>query len=81
MYPEDLTNSGALRREMQNPDQNECSARAVFERCTFPLAMVYTPLQSFHDIYDKEKALNAGTIFRELDLPFHGKSVFKGGHI
>ena len=44
-----------------------------------PLAMVYAPLQHFHKLYDLDTALQKGTIFSELDLPFQGKSVTKGG--
>lgn len=81
MYPDDMMNGRFLRREEQKPAPEECNARAVFGRCTLPPAMVYTPLQSFDDLYDKEKALAAGTIFRALDLPFLGKSVAKGGNL
>lgn len=37
-----------------------------------PLAMVYSPLQSFSNLYDEETALCRGTLFSELDLPFEG---------
>ncbi|MFU0827763.1 MAG: Spore coat associated protein JA (CotJA) [Lachnoclostridium sp.] len=36
------------------------------------LAMAYIPIQQFKDLYDPEYALKAGTIFKELDLPFYG---------
>ena len=39
------------------------------------LAMVYAPKQTFTDLYEPEEALARGTLFRELDLPFHGRSV------
>ena len=45
----------------------------------YPLAMVYAPLQKFDNLYDKETALGQGTLFSELDLPFMGESVVKGG--
>ncbi len=45
----------------------------------YPLASVYAPLQSFGELFDKEIALEKGTIFCELDLPFMGESVYKGG--
>ena len=44
-----------------------------------PLAMVYSPLQEFRDLYDVDVALGRGTIFAELDLPFEGKMSGKGG--
>ena len=46
----------------------------------YPLAMVYSPLQGFKDIYDLDTALSRGTIFKELDLPFMGVTVTKGGN-
>ena len=45
----------------------------------YPLAMVYAPNQTFHELYDLEHSLAAGTIFSELDLPFLGMRVGKGG--
>ena len=48
---------------------------------TFPakvsLAMMYVPYQRFENLYDEEKALQRGTLFEELDLPFYGG---KGGN-
>ncbi len=37
-----------------------------------PLAMVYSPCQAFRALYDPATALNRGTLFTELDLPFGG---------
>ena len=45
----------------------------------YPLASVYSPLQSFTDLYDVDTAHNQGTIFKELDLGFHGRRLDKGG--
>ena len=45
----------------------------------YPLAMVYAPLQKFDNLYDKKTALEQGTMFAELDLPFMGESVKRGG--
>lgn len=36
------------------------------------LAMAYVPWQNWKRIYEVEKALCRGTIFEELDKPFHG---------
>ncbi|MCU6747803.1 spore coat associated protein CotJA [Faecalicatena acetigenes] len=38
-----------------------------------PLAMAYVPWQKWQNIYDTCKAFEQGTIFQELDKPFHGK--------
>ena len=45
----------------------------------YPLASVFAPLQSFDNLYDAETALKQGTLFAELDLPFMGRTVQKGG--
>ncbi|WMJ85336.1 spore coat associated protein CotJA [Anaerocolumna sp. MB42-C2] len=36
------------------------------------LAMAYVPIQKFRDLYDINYALQVGTLFKELDLPFYG---------
>ncbi len=41
----------------------------------YPLAMVYTPIQEFDNLYELDKGFNAGTIFSELDLPFMGRTI------
>lgn len=65
------------------PSQNGCGCKGEIYGCgvmkghtfgvsDYPLAMVYSPLQVFESLYDKETALCRGTIFKELDLPFCG---------
>lgn len=61
----------------QNNDINH--GRNSWGLVKHPLASVYAPLQEFDDIHDCETALLRGTIFNELDLPFHGSSVVRGG--
>lgn len=36
-----------------------------------PIAMVYSPVQVWKELYDPETGLINGTIFKELDLPFY----------
>lgn len=36
-----------------------------------PLAMVYSPVQQFADLYEPEEGLERGTIFAALDFPFY----------
>ena len=38
----------------------------------FPLAMAYVPFQKWQSTYSPEKALQRGTLFPQLDLPFRG---------
>lgn len=40
-----------------------------------PLAMAYVPMQKFGETYDGLRALERGTIFPDLDLPFSGRGV------
>ncbi len=46
------------------------------QESTFPsrvsLAMMYVPYQRFENLYEPEKALERGTLFADLDLPFYG---------
>ncbi len=46
------------------------------EESTFPahvsLAMMYVPYQRFEKLYNDERALERGTLFETLDLPFYG---------
>lgn len=39
----------------------------------FPLAMVFTPNEGYGNLYSPEQALEHGTLFADLYLPFHGK--------
>lgn len=38
----------------------------------YPVAMVYSPCQPWTNVYKPEVALERGTIFKDLDLPFEG---------
>ena len=38
----------------------------------FPLAMAYVPYQSFEELNDPDKALECGTLFQALHMPFYG---------
>lgn len=42
-----------------------------------PVAMAYVPMQTWGETYDGLKALDSGTIFPELDLPFCGRRLSK----
>jgi hypothetical protein len=58
----------------------DCSERKNWGLDNYPLASVYAPVQMFDKLFDMDTALCRGTIFAELDLPFMGESVFKGGN-
>ena len=44
-----------------------------------PLAMAYSPLQVWRQVYDADDGLGRGTIFAELDLPFGADEARGGG--
>lgn len=56
------------QRQLETNDgYGECSINAS------TLAMVYARAQKFEQIYDLTSALNYGTIFKCLNMPFSGK--------
>ena len=44
-----------------------------------PLAMSYVPRQRWEDLYAPSVALERGTLFAKLDLPFIGKEAVQNG--
>ena len=49
-----------------------CGKCAAYDRLTgLPLAMAYLPDQEWEDLYGEEEALERGTMFKKLDLPFY----------
>ena len=42
---------------------------------SLPIAMAYVPMQKWQRLYEPEVALERGTLFSELDLPFIGKAA------
>jgi len=44
-----------------------------------PLAMAYVPVQKWEKLYDPAAALEHGTLFCRLDLPFIGKGAVPDG--
>ena len=44
-----------------------------------PPAMAYVPWQELDSMFPPEVALRQGTLFPELDTPFEGRSVMRGG--
>lgn len=67
--------ASSLRHNAAEPD-----CRTTWGLNDYPLASVYAPLQSFRNLYDCNTAFHRGTVFTELDLPFMGVTVQKGGN-
>ncbi len=79
----DGSDLGSVDRDISgthNHDMSHSNLRHSWGLEDFPLASVYTPLQVFRNLFDRETALSKGTIFSELDLPFMGETVMKGGN-
>ena len=75
-----------LRRMLDDAPTESCAPARDLPKKTnlhlpdgFPLASVYAPTQVFRELYDPDTALEAGTLFKELNLPFMGLSIGKGG--
>lgn len=52
-----------------------CNFREDEDIDSLPIAMAYVPWQSWHSIYDLDKAFACGTIFAELNKPFTGRCM------
>ena len=66
--PQEIGNAGTNGNEAENAPFRTC-----INACS--LAMVYSPIQEWKDLFPLEKALCAGTLFRELDKPFEGRTL------
>ena len=68
----------------RNEMQNNCGCNNIGEdyagEFNYALAMVYSPVQEFQNLYCEEEGLKAGTIFKELDKPFYGPKCHGGCH-
>ena len=58
--------------DMENMNCDNNSNNNLNNNCidNMPLAMAYVPMQKWKTVYSNDVALNRGTIFPELDLPF-----------
>lgn len=71
---------GSLPRGEAVEDMSNCGTQSGgWGLHSYPLAMAYSPLQEFREVYSPDVALERGTIFPELDLPFEGRKGRKGG--
>lgn len=64
----EVSEASECKANLNETRNNDCQYQ--YHLVGFPLASVYSPIQSFDNIYDCETALSRGTIFIELDLPF-----------
>lgn len=79
----------SYQNSCSTPCQDSCktSRREVSDRecCTgialdcMPVAMAYVPWTRWKNIYEAEKGFRRGTIFQDLDKPFHGTGGCQNG--
>lgn len=67
-------NNSCQNNSCQNNFCQEKNTCAVKEMESMTLGMSYVPWQHWKETYDSCKALSAGTIFPELNLPFLERS-------
>lgn len=74
--PENTSRNTCPSCQMRTPDRRDnCQEQMPRRRdmmANMPLAMAYVPWQTFAETFDLCKALQVGTIFPELCLPFCG---------
>lgn len=63
-----------MARDAEFSCENSCQKNDMGD---FPIGMGYVPWQNWREIYELEKAFQAGTIFAELDKPFFGRRASK----
>ncbi|MGN0115083.1 MAG: spore coat associated protein CotJA [Acutalibacteraceae bacterium] len=56
-------------------DESENGDMSAMPLDSLPIAMAYVPMQKWQRLYEPEVALERGTLFSELDLPFIGKAA------
>ena len=77
------TGSGVLlwgagqKKKCSKYDDGMCGNINSYKCDDYPIGMAYVPWQTFQNIYDPERALDAGTMFVELDKPFYGRRAFR----
>lgn len=64
----------SIYKMQRNTNCNVCDDEPKCDSDKWALGMAYVPWQRWGSVYEPCKALNAGTIFPELDLPFMGRS-------
>ena len=65
--------SASSSAQMSPRRMDGCPDTRDFFPDDIPLAMAYVRWQRWQDLYEPCKALEHGTIFKELDKPFLGK--------
>lgn len=70
-----MQHTAAQRAAVQrSAEQQSCMRQKENQQrlSDMPIAMAYVPWQEWYGIFDLEKGFRCGTIFEELNKPFHG---------
>ena len=59
-----------VMRPSRPPMSCRCTEETAVQIAALPVAMAYVPVQTWQSVYDGETALERGTLFPCLDLPF-----------
>ena len=70
-WSEDVVETGIFlpRPPAQKPEECKCDLSCVDN---LPVGSMYAPMQVFRNLYSPDAALDNGTLFCELNLPFLG---------
>ena len=79
MTPIDRKEEASMVASILNSVMPDCNGEAYnADNCNMPsLAMVYSPKQTWRNIYEPDEALNKGTLFSDLYFPLERE---KGWH-
>ena len=72
--------SGVQHRDDCEKHHNHESCDNYTAEFEYTLAMVYSPVQNWQNLYCIEDGFTAGTIFRELNKPFYGPKCHGGNY-
>ncbi|MGM9625028.1 MAG: spore coat associated protein CotJA [Eubacteriales bacterium] len=82
-YISDQRNRDATcRKKYGDHEGNPCDNQTpgCYSLSGHAYAMAYIPMQRFENLYTPEAGLCAGTLFRDLDLPFCGESISESAY-
>lgn len=73
--------SQGMRADRTDGHGMPCTCASGWGLTNHPLAMVYSPCQIWASVYAPDAALERGTMFAELDLPFEATANKRGCNI
>lgn len=73
-YPDIPAVSREIKSAADRAAENDFQNPTIVPPLTgLPLAMAYVPYQRFEDLNESDKALECGTLFKALYMPFYGQ--------